>query len=77
MPSSSRIRFNCVPPAAIMMFGAPGGSGCWPSTSALFKKFTPSIINPCSVASSPFSIFTRSTTKACFCTTRSPVLVAT
>jgi hypothetical protein len=34
--------------------------------TALFRKFTPSMIKHCSVAGSPLSIFVRSTTHACF-----------
>ena len=66
-----------------MTFGAPGGGSRRPSTSALFRKFTFSMITHCSVAGSPFSIFVRSTTHACFCVTivseirLSPVLVGT
>ena len=32
---------SCVPPAAIMMFGAPAGGSAVPSRSALFRKLTP------------------------------------
>ena len=74
---------SCVPPAAIMMFGAPAGGSALPSTSALFRKFTLSMMTHCSVAGSPRSIFARSTTHACFCVAivseirSSPVLVGT
>ena len=60
-----------------MMFGAPAGGSCLPSRSALFRKFTSSMMKPCSVAASPLSIFARSTTQACFWITSSPVLVGT
>ncbi len=69
--------FNCVPPAAITISGAPGGGSCVPSRSALFRKFAPSTITHCSVASSPLSIRARSATQACFWMTWSPVLVGT
>ena len=49
-----------------MMFGAPAGGSALPSRSALFRKFTPSMMTHCSVAGSPLSIFARSTTQACF-----------
>jgi hypothetical protein len=77
MPSSSRIPLSCVPPAAIITFGAPGGGSALPSMSALFRKFTPSMTRHCSVAGSPFSIFARSTMQTCFWITSSPVLVGT
>jgi hypothetical protein len=62
---SSRTFFNCVPPAAIMMFGAPAGGSAVPSTSALFRKFTPSMMTHCSRAGPPFNMRPRSTTHAC------------
>ena len=57
MPSSCRSLFSCAPPVAIMMFGAPAGGSCLPSRSALLRKFTSSMMKPCSVAGSPLSIF--------------------
>jgi hypothetical protein len=48
-----------------------------PSTSALFKKPTPSSTMHCSDAGSPLSIFSRSTTQACFWMKSSLVLVGT
>jgi len=46
--------------------GAPGGGASGPSTSAVLRKLTPSITTHCSVAGSPFSMLTRSTTQTCF-----------
>jgi hypothetical protein len=66
MTLSSITFFSCVPPAAIITFGAPRGGAAWPSTSALFRKFTLSTMMHCSRARAPTSIFARSTTQACF-----------
>ena len=74
-PSSSMSWWSCVPPVAIMMFGAPRGGSAVPSRSALFRKFTPFTMRHCSVAGRPFSIFARSTMHTCFWITSSPVLV--
>jgi hypothetical protein len=69
--------FSCVPPAAIIRFGAPDGGSVVPSRSALLRKFTPAMTKHCSRAGLPASIFERSATHACFSITSSPVLVGT
>ena len=81
--SASNRLASCTPPAAIMMFGAPGGGAAVPSTSALFRKPTSFMTTHCSVAGSPLSIRARSATHACFWVAMvseiglSPVLVGT
>ena len=77
MALSSNTFFSCVPPAAIITFGAPRGGNCVPSRSALFRKLTSLITKHCSRAGRPASIALRSTTHACFSITSSPVLVGT
>src|SRR5215475_9586593 len=64
--SANRVS-SCLPPPAIMMFGAPAGGRLLPSMSALLKKFTFSTMMHCSVAGLPCSIACRSATHACFC----------
>ena len=74
---SSNTFFNCVPPAAIITFGAPRGGSSMPSRSALFRKLTSLMTKHNSRAGRPAIIALRSTTHACFSITSSPVLVGT